>query len=97
MVPVRSDLRVAQKRKGHKGAVVLIKHGDSLALASGRWMRRTQVVDKVRKLYTKLVTERNGTIVRDVSEPLASHVGRGSASEKNVLGRAAEAKSRTRG
>jgi hypothetical protein len=69
---------------GGKGRRFLeVKSGDFLS-ADGTWSRVVQVVDRRTKRYRKFVQREDGTVVRDVDEPLAQHQGYGSAKPRDV-------------
>lgn len=44
----------------------------------GTWADVTQVVDRVNRRYRKRVVKADGTVMRDVDEPLEDHQGYGS-------------------
>lgn len=51
--------------------------GDQLS-ADGVWRDRQRIVDREKNRYVERVTDPDGSVVRDVDEPLDEHLGRGS-------------------
>jgi hypothetical protein len=45
--------------------------------ADGVWRDRQRVVDRERNRYIERVTDPDGTVIRDVDEPLDQHLGHG--------------------
>ena len=46
--------------------------------ADGVWRERRRLVDRENNRYTETITDPDGTVIRDVDEPLAEHTHRGS-------------------
>ncbi len=46
--------------------------------ANGAWRDRQRVVDREHNRYVERVTDPDGTVIRDVDEPLDQHLGHGS-------------------
>jgi hypothetical protein len=53
--------------------------GEDLHRDSGEWRNRTRIVDRKNDRYREHIVSPDGTVVRDVEEPLSDHLGRGSA------------------
>jgi hypothetical protein len=45
----------------------------------GTWAKVIRVIDRLAKRYREHVTLADGTVTRDIDEPLSDHFGRGSA------------------
>ncbi len=48
----------------------------------GTWAKVIRVIDRLTNRYRERVTLEDGTVPRDVDEPLTDHFGRGSAKHK---------------
>lgn len=82
-VTLSTMLGVKQKRPGFKKPILEMKVGDSMSV-DGTIAQVDQVIDRTvdPAQYRKRVVKADGTVVRDISEPLSAHVGRGSAKPK---------------
>jgi hypothetical protein len=75
------------KRPGRKKPIYDAKMGDSQSTATGQWNQVEQIIDRTNTThdeswYTKRVVTKDGEVLRDVSEPLKDHTGRGDAKPK---------------
>jgi len=68
-------------RHGQSGRpFVDAKMGDDLFRKTGKWNKLERRIDYVKRwYYEKIVDSETGQVIRDVSEPLDKHRGRGSA------------------
>lgn len=80
---IHDDVRLKHKRPGLKKPVVEVWSGASES-ADGSWAVRYRRInrDTDPPTYTERVELADGTVVRDVNEPLEDHTGRGSAKPK---------------
>ena len=76
---VREDTVLTKKRPGRKSYYEKRKAGDSQSTQTGQWNRREQIVDRDNNRYRKRVVTPDGTVLRDVDEPLSDHQGYGDA------------------
>ena len=77
------------KEPGGKRPKVEFMEGDNLHCKSGRWMRRSQLIDRRNDHYREAVSDpKTGEVVHECDEPLSEHRGHGSA--KETRGRNAE-------
>ena len=86
-VAVRDNTRLKAKRPGQRKPVYEAKMGASQSTATGEWNQVEQVIDRTNTTheeawYTKRVVTKDGEVLRDVSEPLKDHTGRGDAKPK---------------
>ncbi|MEZ5736863.1 MAG: hypothetical protein R3E09_13910 [Novosphingobium sp.] len=84
-ITLRDSLVVRAKRAGAKGEhkyFVEEKSGWSLHHETGEWRYIEQVVDRENHRYRKRVTGQDGTVFRDVNEPLSAHRERGDAKKR---------------
>jgi len=57
--------------------------GDDLRRSDGKWMEKERIIDRDNDHYhEKVVDPETGEVLRDVTEPLSQHLGRGSAKSK---------------
>jgi hypothetical protein len=69
---------------GKSGIRRELVQGDELTTITGLWARKHRLMDKDEDQYRELVIEEiSGKVLRDVSEPLTSHQGRGSARQQH--------------
>lgn len=92
------DLGLVARRPGFKSGgksrpFMEQKHGKVLS-ADGVWRERHQVVDRENKRYTKVVLNPDGTVVKDLTEPLPDHTDAGSNKPELRAARAAAKRSR---
>jgi phage FluMu protein Com len=69
-------------RQGDVGKVrpyVESLHGADYHRDSGEWRQVSRVVDRDCRWYTERILDAQGNVVREVSEPLSEHTGRGAA------------------
>lgn len=86
-VSVKSKMAAKAKRPGRKEAFYELISGDDLFRLTGQWNKLTQVIDRARNYYLKIVTDpRTGTVLRYCEEPLDKHRDRGSARHKSPKG-----------
>ena len=84
-VKVRDQLRAKVKdstRTGKKKLRVDLFHGFDVRVSKGDYVHKERVLDKDNDLYVERVVEEDGTIIRDIREPLTEHTGHGSAKFK---------------
>ena len=85
----REQLRAKAKRPGMKRPLWESVSGDDLHRASGQWNKLERSIDRQQEphWYTERITEpKTGQVIREVSEPLKKHQGRGSAKRKRKKG-----------
>jgi len=78
---------IKAKRPGQKKPIYDAKMGASQSTATGQWNQVEQIIDRTNTThdeswYTKRVVTKDGDVLRDVSEPLKDHTGRGDAKPK---------------
>jgi hypothetical protein len=71
---IKSDKRMASGKPALEK-----KFGGDLHRDSGTMRSINRTVDRKNDRYEELITELDGTVVRDVAEPLSEHQGHGSA------------------
>jgi len=82
-VTPRGRLKTKQKRPGFRGssgrrrAVSEGVFGDERS-ADGSWVHKEWYINREQDLYRELVVAEDGTVLRDVEEPLSEHRGHGS-------------------
>jgi hypothetical protein len=86
-VTIHSDLGVKKKKLGFKSGgrsrpAQEQWSGDQQS-ADGVWRDRQRVVDRENNRYIERVTDPDGTVIRDVDEPLDQHLRHGSDKPKN--------------
>jgi len=58
-------------------------HGDDLHRGTGKWMKKSRIINRENGLYKELVTDpETGDVVHECEEPLSQHVGHGDAGGK---------------
>jgi hypothetical protein len=73
----------ALKRPGEKRHGIEERHGDSLQVSTGRWVRRHRVINRrTNRYHEKIIDEETREVIREVDEPLTNHQGRGNAKPK---------------
>lgn len=79
-VATHGSIGIKHWRPAYKKPLLEAKGGDTQS-DDGTWATFEQVVDRRvdPAWYRKKVVKADGTVVRDVSEPLPEHTGRGSA------------------
>ncbi|MEW6563408.1 MAG: zinc ribbon domain-containing protein [Pseudomonadota bacterium] len=88
-VSVKSKIAARAKRPGIKKPFYELISGDDLFRLSGQWNTLTQVIDRARNYYLKIVTDpRSGTVIRYCEEPLDEHQNRVYAKYKKGEGNA---------
>jgi len=77
---VKSKIAAKAKRPGIKKPFYELISGDDLFRLFVQWNTLTQVIDRTRNYYLKIVTDpRSGTVIRHCEEPLDKHQNRGDA------------------
>ena len=72
-----------QRRPGVKKPIYESVAGDDQHRSSGQWNHLTREIDRESNRYREvIVNPQTGEVIRQVDEPLTSHVGRGSAKPK---------------
>lgn len=86
-ISVKSKIVAKAKRPGIKKPFYELISGDDLFRLSGQWNALTQMIDRARNYYLKIVTDpRSGTVIRYCEEPLDKHQNRGDAKHKKGEG-----------
>ena len=88
-VTPRDSLTLKATRGGATGEhkyFIEEKSGWQLHHDTGEWRHIEQVVDRENDRYRKLVIGEDGTVHRDIDEPLSAHFGRGDAKKQEVSG-----------
>jgi hypothetical protein len=85
-VGFHESLRYIAKRPGFRSSgksrpFVEGFSGDHLS-DDGTWAKVIRVIDRLAKRYREHVTLADGTVTRDIDEPLSDHFGRGSAKKQ---------------
>lgn len=70
------------RRRGTRKPFIEGKWGEDLHRLSGVWHRLRRVIDRENSRYVEKIEAPDGTIVRDVDEPLSDHRGHGSAKKR---------------
>lgn len=86
-IKVHEQARVKAKRPGQKKPIYDAKMGASQSIATGEWNQVEQIIDRTNTThdepwYTKRVVTKDGEVLRNVSESLKNHTGRGDAKPK---------------
>ncbi|NMG00805.1 hypothetical protein GPA27_25820 [Aromatoleum toluolicum] len=82
-VSAKSKIAAKANRPGIKKPFYELISGDDLFRLSGQWNTLTQVIDRARNYYIKIVTDpRSRTVIRYCEEPLDKHQNRGDAKHK---------------
>lgn len=86
-IAMRDHAKIKAKRPGEKKPVYDAKLGSSQPTATGEWNQVEQIMDRTNAIhdepwYTKRVVNKDGEVLRDFSEPLKNHTGRGDAKPK---------------
>jgi hypothetical protein len=64
---------------GRGGWAVKVTAGDDFHRCSGIWNRLRRVIDRRLNLYEEHIEAPDGSVIRDIREPLDEHQGHGSA------------------
>jgi hypothetical protein len=78
-VTVREMVGVKARHGDHGKPFREVKSGDELHRDTGEWRQVHRVVDRDNDQYDEIVRRPDGTVVREVHEPLSKHRGRGAA------------------
>jgi predicted nucleic acid-binding Zn-ribbon protein len=79
-VEFKSKRRMKARRQGFKKPFIEQVTGDDLHRNTGRWMKLTRVIDRLRDWYHEKVTDpETGRTVHECEEPLSKHQGHGGA------------------
>jgi len=80
---VRSQFRWKHKRPGFRRALVEGVSGSERSVGSGRWVRKTRLIDRETDWYEeRIVDEETGEVLHESHEPLSDHSGHGSAKRR---------------
>jgi hypothetical protein len=69
-------------RPGVKGWLTRQFIGWELRKSVGDFVRKHRLIDRVSKRYVEKIATEDGTVLRDVDEPLPQHTGHGTAKFK---------------
>ena len=81
-ITVHTQVAIKARRPGMSRPLIEVKDGDDLHRDTGRWMRLRRRIDRQRSpawYDERIVDAETCEVVRERSEPLSDHVGRGSA------------------
>lgn len=82
-VDVHGRVAFKGRRDGKKRPFIEGKWGDDLHRLSGVWNRLRRVIDRENDRYVEKIEAPDGTVLRDVDEPLPEHRGHGSAKRQD--------------
>ncbi|MGD0856397.1 MAG: hypothetical protein ABSA18_11400 [Dehalococcoidia bacterium] len=77
-ITAKSQVSVLGKRQGKGKPFIEQVAGDNLHRKTGKWMKRSRVIDRENDSYKETITDpATGEIIHHCDEPLSKHIGHG--------------------